>query len=94
MQEDGAPGHGYANRTKNGVHQPTEFHQQLTKEAKKRNIFIFKQPANSPDMNVNDLGFFHSLDSRFIQSAESLTNWTKVELFKNGMENLLKKLFF
>ncbi|KAG7366750.1 hypothetical protein IV203_031555 [Nitzschia inconspicua] len=30
---------------------------------------LFAQPAQSPDLNVNDLGFFNSLQSRYYQTA-------------------------
>ena len=58
VQEDGAPGHGYVGRTKN----PTAEHRKLDEAAKKDFIVSFrKQPANSSETNVNDVGLYHSI---------------------------------
>ena len=34
-------------------------------------ILLYKQPANSLDLNINDLGFFQALEAKYQQYASS-----------------------
>lgn len=61
LQEDGAPGHGYNNRA-NG--RPSAIHDEIVAEAERLKIKIFKQPANSPEVNPLDLGIWNSLQKK------------------------------
>ena len=33
------------------------------------NVSIYTQPANSPDLNINDLGFFHAIQALYSETA-------------------------
>lgn len=57
IQQDGAPSHI----------KPTDEEWVLTLEGLglQNKIFLFDQPANSPDTNVNDLGVFRALDAAY-----------------------------
>jgi hypothetical protein len=37
------------------------------------NLQVINQPANSPDLNVNDLGFFHSLQTMHLRTPKTTT---------------------
>ena len=82
LQEDGAPGHGY-NNLKN--RSPTLIHDKLVDSALKRNVTIFKQPYNSPELNCLDLGIWHSLQSKVKNSNINYFN-SKGDMYN---ENLL-----
>ena len=56
IQHDGAPAH---NGKGNDKHWP----EMLKRLYPRRRIQIVTQPAQSPDLNINDLGFFNSLQS-------------------------------
>ena len=58
IQHDGAPSH--FDGTKDEV-----WVEELTEMGLQDKIALVKQPANSPDTNINDLGFFASLQSRY-----------------------------
>lgn len=98
LQEDGAPGHGYNNR-KRGV--PTDFHNELVQNGKKRKIHVVKQPKNSPETNPLDLGIWYSLQSKIknemfdVQESNAINNsfveqkmW---EIAKQGWEEIESK---
>ena len=55
MQQDGAPGHI----------KPTdpEWLEYLEDAQLKDKLILFDQPANSPDTNMNDMGFFNALQA-------------------------------
>lgn len=61
IQEDGAPGHGYANKKKGKP--PTEEHERFVTEAQRMRIRVSKQAALSPETNDVDLGMWYSCDS-------------------------------
>ena len=52
--------------TKRSIHH--EISQELTKDG--FDIRLEQQPSNSPDLNVLDLGFFHSLQTRVAKTKE------------------------
>ena len=55
IQQDGAPAH---------IHpRDAEWMQHLTDMGLEDEMKLVTQPANSPDLNVNDLGFFNALQS-------------------------------
>ena len=68
MQEDGAPGHGYANRAKNAVDgmpgRATAWHERMEAFANALGIDIFKQSAKTPEGNALDLGIWRHLSYR------------------------------
>ena len=41
----------------------------LQNQGVENKILLFKQPANSPDLNINDLGFFRALQSNYMEYA-------------------------
>lgn len=79
LQEDGAPGHGYANTRKGKF--PTVEHKRFDVAARKVGIKIYKQSANSPCMNDDDLGVWWALEAAVIRrSREFLQDMSKSEL--------------
>lgn len=56
IQHDGAPAH-------NGKGNEAYWPEMLQRMYPRRKITIITQPAQSPDLNINDLGFFNSLQS-------------------------------
>ena len=67
IQEDGAPGHGYTPQ-KNA----TSEHDALVKDGAKYKVRFVKQPANSPETNICDLGMFNSIQTEVRKSAKLL----------------------
>lgn len=62
IQEDGAPGHGYSNKT---VGKPaTAEHNRFSAAASAAGFSIHKQSANSPELNDLDLGVWKALEAR------------------------------
>ena len=62
IQQDGATPHFVV---KDGVCTDREWNNTLKEYGLEDKIFVITQPANSPDVNVNDLGFFNSLQSYY-----------------------------
>ena len=65
--EDGAPGHGFANKrlgARGLPGAPTEWHLKLEAAARKENVLMYKQSAKSPELNRLDLGVWSYLNSR------------------------------
>ncbi|KAG7367330.1 hypothetical protein IV203_030001 [Nitzschia inconspicua] len=59
-------------------------------------VKLYTQPAQSPDLNVNDLGFFNSLQSRYYQTSP--TNAIQLiemveETYKNYPPNKLNRIW-
>jgi len=46
-----------------------QFDQGLVELGVEHKLLIYNQPANSPDCNINDLGFFRALDAAYHNSA-------------------------
>ena len=69
IQQDGAPAHLKAEEI--GVFGPKnivndkEWLEELKELGLQDRIFLVTQPSNSPDLNVNDLGFFNSIQSEY-----------------------------
>ena len=61
LQQDGAPSHISP--------EDEAFQQGLVALEVQDKILIYTQPANSPDTNINDLGFFRALQSRFHENC-------------------------
>jgi hypothetical protein len=58
LQIDNAPGH-------TGKDNSTEIERAVNEDGQKPFIKIVFQPANSPDLNLNDLGVFHSMQKMY-----------------------------
>ena len=65
IQQDGAKPHFVVDE--NGVCKDREWNLALQEHGLEGQINMITQPANSPDVNVNDLGFFNSLQSYYLK---------------------------
>ena len=63
IQQDGAKPHFIV--TRDGECMDKEWNETIAQYALEGQVNIITQPANSPDVNVNDLGFFNSLQSYY-----------------------------
>eukprot|EP01050_Picozoa_sp_SAG11_P000448 SAG11_NODE_13_length_26388_cov_67.360341_20_plen_326_part_00 len=70
-QEDGAPGHGFANKAKNEVDgrpgRATGDHKEMEEVARALEIEMEKQSAKTPEGNLLDLGVWYHLWSRVMR---------------------------
>jgi superfamily I DNA/RNA helicase len=71
-QHDGAPGYGYNNHVK----EATETLKRLIAEFGKKNVFLQKQPPNSPDTNCCDLGLWYLLNCRLHERQDEIVRYT------------------
>lgn len=74
IQEDGAGGHGFNNRAGG---KPSDVHIKLENACKARGFEMRKQPANSPDFNLLDLGVWWSLKASVRQRLHEIKVVTK-----------------
>ena len=58
IQQDNAGGHGF-NNLKGGL--PTEFQKRMIESMRSRGYLVYRQPRNSPEFNMLDLGFWNSI---------------------------------
>ena len=49
----------------------TKWNQELQRRGLQNKILVFTQPPNSPDLNINDLGYFRALQSSYRQFSPS-----------------------
>ena len=71
IQQDGAKPHFVV---KDGVCIDKEWNDALEEYGLQEKINVITQPANSPDVNVNDLGFFNSLQSYYWETNPKNAN--------------------
>ena len=69
IQQDGAQSHLAAERVNDygpfNIVNDKEWLEELENLGLKDRIYLVTQPANSPDLNINDLGFFASIQSEY-----------------------------
>ena len=58
IQQDNAGGHGF-NNFKGG--RPTEPQRRMVEHMRARGYLVYRQPRNSPEFNMLDLGFWNSI---------------------------------
>ena len=63
VQQDGPQSHIKPNDTK--------WNEELQRRGLQNKILVFTQPPNSPDLNINDLGYFRALQSSYRQFSPS-----------------------
>ena len=69
IQQDNAGGHGF-NNLRGGA--PTESQMRMVQEMRDRGYIVYRQPRNSPEFNMLDLGFWNSIKQAVRQRAPEL----------------------
>lgn len=90
LQEDGAPPHGRI--TKNTIAK-VGVHEKMVAVAMERSIDLVRQPPNSPEINVCDLGIWRSLQSRV--KAENLEDisWRSTHTNQEHLWKVIEKVW-
>ena len=68
----------------------------LQQKGLQNKILLYKQPANSLDLNINDLGFFRALEASYMEYAP--TNAAEIiqyvqEVYSNYPRNIINRIY-